>query len=360
MSSSLTRVGLLYGGRSSEHDISVLSARNVYAALAPERYDIVPVYIDPEGRWWRDPSPALLLEGASGDAPRDPVVVTPHTGSGLAVLARGQVVDLGLDVVVPVLHGQGGEDGVVQGLLTAAGVAFVGSGVLGSAVCMDKDVAKRLLGASGIATSPFVLVRKTDEVSFADVEARLGRPLFVKPANSGSSVGVTRVEDEAGFGPALAEAFRFDDKVLVEQAIVGREIEVAVLGNERPEASVPGEIVSTSSFYDYDAKYTDPEASRMDVPADLAPGVAERVRGLAVEAYRVLGCEGLARVDFFVQDDGTVLLNEVNTMPGFTARSMYPVMWERSGLAPSALLDRLIGLAEARHRRDAEIVTTRT
>ena len=359
---STKRVGLLYGGRSSEHDISVLSARNVYAALAPERYDVVLLYIDPQGRWWRDPSPQSLLDDGADHAGSDPVVVTPHTGSGLAALVDGRLAPLGLDVAVPILHGQGGEDGVIQGLLAAAGVAFVGTDVLGSAVCMDKEVAKRLLEASGIATAPFVPVRKAtrEAVSFADVQAKLGMPVFVKPANSGSSVGVTKVEDEAGFGPALDEAFRFDDKLLVEQAIVGREIEVAVLGNEHPEASIPGEIVSTSVFYDYDAKYTDPNASRMEVPADLPPDVAERVRELAVETYRVLGCEGLARVDFFVRADGSALLNEVNTMPGFTKRSMYPVMWERSGLAQPALMDRLIALAEARHQRDAAIVTTRT
>ena len=357
---SKKRVGLLYGGRSSEHDISILSARNVYAALAPERHEVVPLYIDPDGRWWRDTSSSALL-GDADHADSEPVVITPYTTSGMAALVDGHLVPLGLDVVLPILHGQGGEDGVVQGLLAAAGVAFVGTDVLGSAVCMDKEVAKRLLEASGIPTAPFVLVRRAhrDEVSFQEVETMLGMPVFVKPANSGSSVGVTKVEDEAGFGPALDEAFRFDGKVLVEQAVVGREIEVAVLGNEHPEASVPGEIVSTSTFYDYDAKYTDPDASRMEVPADLPPDVAERVRQIAVETYRVLGCEGLARVDFFVRADGSALLNEVNTMPGFTKRSMYPVMWERSGLAQPALMDRLIALAEARHQRDAAILTKR-
>ena len=358
---SKKRVGLLYGGRSSEHEISILSAQNVYAALAPARYEVVPLFIDPEGRWWRDASAASLLQDA-GHADAHPVVVTPHADGGLAALVDGRAEPLRLDVVVPMLHGQGGEDGEVQGLLAAAGVAFVGPGVLGSAVCMDKEVAKRLLEASGIATAPFVSVRKArrEEVSFADVQAKLGLPVFVKPANSGSSVGVTKVKDEAGFGPALDEAFRFDHKVLVEQAIAGREIEVAMLGNGHPEASVPGEIVSTSAFYDYDSKYTDPDASRMEVPADLPPDVAERVRAVATEAYAVLGCEGLARVDFFVMADGTALLNEVNTIPGFTERSMYPVMWERSGLAQPALMDRLLDLAEARHSRDAAIVRRRS
>ena len=282
------------------------------------------------------------------------------TGRLLAQNADGTLDPVEVDVAFPVLHGVNGEDGRVQGLLRTLGLPFVGPDVLGSAVCMDKDVAKRLLQAAGVPVAAWATVRAGRPApSFDDLAERLGTPLFVKPANSGSSVGVTKVEAADDLRPALDEALRYDRTVLVEEAVAGREVEVAVLGNEEPRASVPGEIVSTATFYDYDAKYTDPDAARMEVPADLPEAVAACVRETAVEAYMALGCEGLARVDFFVADDGRVLVNEVNTIPGFTARSMYPVMWAHTDLSAPALADALVRLALERHRRDGALVTER-
>lgn len=362
MSDSL-RVGLIFGGRSPEHDVSVLSARNVARALAEAGHAVVPLRIDRAGRWTVEAyEDGLPDEGGAGAAGwgRPLLFAGEATGRLLAQNADGTLDAVEVDVAFPILHGVNGEDGRVQGLLHTLGLPYVGPDVLGSAVCMDKDVAKRLLRAAGVPVAASVTVRAGHPApSFADVTEQLGTPLFVKPAGSGSSVGVTRVEDEGALRPALDEAFRYDRKVLVEEAVVGREVEVAVLGNEDPSASVPGEIVSTATFYDYEAKYLDADAARMEVPADLADDVAARLRETAVAAYVALGCEGLARVDFFVADDGRVLVNEINTIPGFTARSMYPVMWEQTGIDSPALADRLVRLALDRHRRDAAIVTDR-
>ncbi len=343
-------VGLLYGGQSAEHEVSVRSARNVRLALG-DRYRVTPIYIARDGTWRVTDG----IEGGEGT----PATFAAH-GAERTVQA-GDPGGLGLDVVFPVLHGHNGEDGTIQGFLHTLGLPYVGPDVLASAACMDKVVAKRLLEAAGLPTTPFVVVRahERDRASYDAVARRLGSVVFVKPANSGSSVGVTRVDAADGLAAALDEAFLYDKTALVETGVVGREIEVAVLGNEVPQASVPGEIVSTSAFYDYDAKYEDPDASRMEVPADLPADVAERVREMAVQAYVALGCEGLGRVDFFVTDAGDVLVNEINTIPGFTERSMYPVMWDESGRNPEQLVDELIRLALARHDRDTARKTTR-
>ena len=344
-------VGLLFGGVSSEHEISIRSARNVLRALESAGHRVTPVRIARDGRWHVETAADL-----AGDGPPelDRRAVGAELADGLAAFLA-----LGVDVVFPILHGQNGEDGRVQGFVHTLGLPFVGPDVLGSAVCMDKVVAKELLAAAGVPVTPYRVVRRGETVEFDAVADVLGLPLFVKPANSGSSVGVTKVEAADGFPAALAEAFRYDAKVLVEQAIAGREIECAVLGNEDAQASPLGEIVNTAAFYDYDAKYTDPEASRMQVPADVPPELSDEMRGLALRAYRALGCEGLARVDFFLCADGTLLVNELNTIPGFTERSMYPVMWEHAGLDNAALADRLVSLALERHVRDAAIATTR-
>ncbi|WP_420457075.1 D-alanine--D-alanine ligase family protein [Rubrivirga sp.] len=347
-------VGLLYGGQSAEHEVSVRSARNVRRALG-DRYRVTPIYIDRHGRWLLSDDDHL----ASGDVPGTLAMFVPHTDD--FTVRSSQLQREGVEVVFPVLHGTGGEDGTIQGFLHTLGLPYVGPDVLASAACMDKVVAKRLLEAAGLPTTPFAVVRahERDRASFEALADRLGSVVFVKPANSGSSVGVTRVDAADGFGAALDEAFLYDKTVLVETGVVGREIEVAVLGNEQPEASVPGEIVSTSAFYDYDAKYEDPDASRMEVPADLPDEVAARVRRMAVDAYVALGCEGMGRVDFFVTDGSDVLVNEINTIPGFTERSMYPVMWAETGRSHEQLVDDLIRLALDRHARDAARKTTR-
>ena len=361
--SDSVRVGLIFGGRSPEHDVSILSARNVADALAEAGHTVVPIRISRAGRWTVEDAADGLpdeSEAQTAGAGRPLLFAGEATGRLLARDADGSLDAVEIDVAFPILHGTNGEDGRVQGMLETLGIPYVGPGVLASAVCMDKDVAKRLLDHAGLPVARWAAVRAGQAApSFHDLAERLGTPLFVKPANSGSSVGVTKVEAADALRPALDSAFRYDRTVLVEEAVVGREVEVAVMGNEAPEAAVPGEIVSTATFYDYDAKYLDADAARMEVPADLPADVAERLRALAVEAYAVLGCEGLARVDFFVADDGRVLINEVNTIPGFTARSMYPLMWKVAGRPAPALADALVRLALARHRRDAALETSR-
>lgn len=353
---SSLHVGLLYGGLSSEHEISIRSARNVSRALS-ERHRVTPIYIDREGQWHVETDGSARLGERAGTA--RPLLAAPMQAD-CTVVAGGDSLDaLDLDVVFPILHGQNGEDGTIQGFLQTLGLPFVGPDALASAVCMDKDVAKRLLVAADLPVTPSRTLRPGSEADYEEIAAHLGSPLFVKPANSGSSVGVTKVERADQFQDALAHAFEYDRKVLVETGISGREVECAVLGNEKLEASQPGEIVSTAQFYTYDAKYEDPDASRMEVPADLPPDVSERIRQLALAAFQALGCEGMARVDVFYTDGGEVLINEVNTIPGFTDKSMYPVMWEHSGLDNATLADRLVRLAVARHERDASIKTTR-
>lgn len=346
-------VGLVYGGQSAEHDVSILSARNVRAALG-DRYRVTAVYITRDGRWLVGDSSRLGEGTEAGTA----AAFTPEGGA--ATVSASGLGALGLDVVFPVLHGHNGEDGTVQGFLHTLGIPFVGPGVLASAACMDKVVCKRILEAAGLPGTPYAVVHAHGErPSFEALTERLAPPLFVKPANSGSSVGISRVTEAAGLAEAFDTAFRYDKTVLVEQGVSGREIEVAVLGNEAPEASVPGEIVLASAYYDYDSKYEDPDASRMEVPADLPDATAGRIREVAVAAYAALGCEGLSRVDFFVTDGGDVLVNEINTIPGFTARSMYPVMWEQTGRPFPDVVDTLIELALARHARDRRRLTTR-
>jgi D-alanine-D-alanine ligase len=361
-----TRVIILFGGRSAEHEISLLSARNVLEALDRDRFEPVLVGIDKLGHWRRESE--RTLEAAAGDPrlvaldARAPAVTIEE---GLAITERpGEPVG-SEDVVFPVLHGTYGEDGTVQGMLELAGVAYVGAGVLGSAIGMDKDVAKRLLRDAGI---PIVDFRVVTAAAFkrdaADVHAQaneLGFPLFVKPANAGSSVGVGRVRDALALDQAVREALSFDRKVLLERAVDAREIECAVLGNDEPRASVPGEIVikHRDGFYSYDAKYVDPDGAVWKIPADLPPEVAARVQRLAVDTFRALDLAGMARVDFFLErGTGVLYVNEVNTIPGFTAVSMYPKMWEASGLPPRALVTQLIELALERRAARRVLATT--
>ncbi|MDB4980848.1 MAG: D-alanine--D-alanine ligase [Myxococcales bacterium] len=361
-----TRVIILFGGRSAEHEISLLSARNVLNALDRDRFEPVLVGIDKLGHWRRESE--RTLAGATGD-PRllalDAQAVPVTIEQGLAMSSRLDLPVSSDDVVFPVLHGTYGEDGTVQGMLELANVAYVGAGVLGSAVGMDKDVAKRLLRDAGIPIVPFAVVTaasfQADPNAARAAADALGYPVFVKPANAGSSVGVSRVREPAGLDAALRAALAFDRKVLLERGVDAREIECAVLGNDAPEASVVGEIVVTheDGFYSYDAKYVDAAASTMKIPADVPAELAARARTLAVATFRALELAGMARVDFFLdRKSGDLFVNEVNTLPGFTSLSMYPKMWEHSGLPPRALVTRLIELALERRDARRALATT--
>ncbi|HEV8244655.1 MAG TPA: D-alanine--D-alanine ligase family protein [Polyangiaceae bacterium] len=353
------RVGVVFGGRSTEHEISIMSARNVVAALDPMRFETVLIGIDKNGRFRLHDARALgavsAREGEWVDAPL--VTLAPRAGAAELVLEPGAAPRAAIDVVFPVLHGPLGEDGTVQGLLELLDVPYVGSAVLGSALGMDKDVAKRLLRAAGIPVGPFVTLRKAEferePRAVCRAAAALGFPLFTKPANAGSSVGVRRVTQESDVESALLHAFAFDTKALAEVAIEGREIEVAVLGNEEPLASVPGEIVvqHADGFYSYEAKYLDEHGALLKIPAELSSEKTREVQALALATFLALECRGLSRVDFFLRPNGELLVNEINTMPGFTAVSMYPKLWEASGIGPAALVARLIELAFERKQQ---------
>jgi len=356
---SKLRVGIVFGGRSVEHEVSVASATSILHALDPSRYDVSLLCVDTEGRWRLGGPGALPANASRGEEVTLPAV--PGDGTLLSAAARQPVGRL--DVIVPIIHGTGGEDGCIQGFLELAGVPYVGSGVLGSALQMDKDVAKRLLRTEGIPVVPWVAVHSRELAAGAGAAAdaaihELGLPLFVKPASLGSSVGVSKAKSRAELLEGLRQAARYDDKILVERAVNAREIEVGVLGDDAPEASVVGEIVPKREFYDYESKYVD-EDTELRVPAPLDDDVAERARSLALRAFRVLEGSGLARVDFFLdRDTGELFLNELNSLPGFTEVSMYPRLWQASGLPYPALLDRLIELALERHRRRSELQRT--
>jgi D-alanine-D-alanine ligase len=341
MSERRIRVAVLAGGRSSEHDISVRSAASVVAALDPERYEVVPVQIDRGGGWQLEASSRLSLEpGGEANA------LVPTGGALPASVEAGPI-----DVVLPILHGPFGEDGKLQGFLEIGGLPYVGSGVLGSALTMDKDLVKRVLHSVGIAVARHVVLRdrRFDDADAAAVE-ELGYPCFVKPANLGSSVGISKVASRDGLRDAVALAFRHDAKVLVEEMIPGREVECGVLGNSDPVASLPGEIVITndSDWYDFAAKY-DEGAMELRVPADLPDAVTQELRETALRAFEVCECAGMARIDFFVTPELRVVLNEINTIPGFTSTSVYAKLFEASGIGYGELLDRLIQLALERH-----------
>ena len=351
------RIGVLFGGRSGEHEVSLASAASVIRGLDPEKYEAVPIGISKDGRWLvghgaQKMLPEVLRSGQRVVLPADPnaaaLVPLGETGAGA----------LHVDVVFPVLHGTFGEDGTVQGLLELAGLPYVGAGVLASAVGMDKDVQKRLYQQAGLPVAECLCILRADwEKSRAKVqrgvEQRFRYPLFVKPATLGSSVGMSKVHDREGLPAALDLAAEFAQKILVERAIRGREIEVSVLGNEDPKASVPGEIVPHREFYDYTAKYLE-EGTRLIIPARLTRAQVRRFQDFAVRAFRAIECTGMARVDFFLERrTGRTYLNEINTIPGFTSISMYPKLWEATGLSFRELVDRLIELALAQHREKA-------
>jgi D-alanine-D-alanine ligase len=382
------RVGILFGGRSGEHEVSLLSAASVLNAIDREKYEVVPIGITKDGRWLTAEHAEDLLQGKLMIEPRNLRAGDPETTTSAAVLARGEAVvvppepvhrqsglvpfqtdaammrrasdrAINVDVIFPVLHGTFGEDGTIQGLLELADIPYVGAGVLGSAAGMDKDIMKSLFIAAGIPIVKHVTIlrsawEKEPKTVQKLVESSLTYPVFVKPANLGSSVGISKAHNRKELGPAIEEAAKFDRKIVIEHGVGGkkekaREIECSVLGNDEPSASVPGEIVPGKEFYDYTAKYVD-EGSQLIIPAKLTKAETKKVQDLAVAAFKAVDCSGLARVDFLMDPKtGKIFLNEINTMPGFTAISMYPKLWGASGLAYADLIDRLIQLGLERH-----------
>ena len=364
--SNKTRVGVLCGGKSAEHEVSLRSARNIVEAIDKEKYEVVLIAIDKRGQWFLNDDAQLFLEASNADMP---AIQKGNETDGVSLATQGS--DAGqlvrnadhrpmgpVDVMFPVLHGPHGEDGTVQGLLKLANIPFVGAGVLGSAVGMDKDVMKRLLRDAGIPGPDFITFNRQAKVDYGKIVGRIGSPVYVKPANLGSSVGVSRVKSEKEFGAAVAEAFRYDNKIILEENVEGREVECSVLGNEDPVASTVGEVIPQHDFYSYEAKYLDEKGASLEIPADLPPETVKKVQDLAVRAFQVLCCEGMARADFFIRGEDEVLVNEINTIPGFTKISMYPKLWEASGLSYSDLIDRLIQLALARHGSEQTLQTS--
>jgi D-alanine-D-alanine ligase len=357
------KVGILFGGKSAEHEVSLQSARNVADAIDKNKYQIVLIGIDKTGKWLlNEDSTKFLLNS------QNPKLISLNKENSKSVALIPQ--SLGklssdsmdksekIDVVFPILHGPFGEDGTVQGLLKLAGIPFVGSGVLGSAVGMDKDVMKRLLRDAGIPIGKFIVLKDGEKIPFIKVVSTLGLPFFVKPANMGSSVGISKVSKQSEFVKAVSTAFQYDCKILLEENIKGREIECAVLGNEKPIASVPGEILVHDEFYSYDAKYIDADGATLSIPAKLPKHIIKNVQKLAIDTFKTLSCEGLGRVDFFLKENEEVIVNEINTIPGFTSASMYPKLWEASGISYVKLIDILIQLAIQRFEKEKNLKTS--
>ena len=360
------RLGILFGGKSAEHEVSLQSARSIIAAVDKEKYEVILIGIDKKGRFFAGKSARVLLNATDSDSvspeTEDCVMYVPAGKTGQLVrLSDGN--SLGpIDVIFPVLHGPFGEDGTVQGLLKLANVPFVGADILGSAIGMDKDVMKRLMRDGGIPIPDFMVLhqkkRARGRITFDDVRARLSLPFFIKPANLGSSVGIARVTSEKTFEKAVEDAFRYDHKILAEEYIRGREIECSVLGNNDPIVSVPGEVIPRRDFYSYEAKYVDEKGADLIIPAQLTESEVSRIQKLAIETFKVLCCKGMARVDFFIRENGDIIVNEINTIPGFTKISMYPKLWETSGISFTELIDRLVRLAIERFEEDRKLKTS--
>lgn len=354
-------VAILFGGKSAEHEVSLQSAKNVVEAIDKEKYNPILIGIDKHGKWFlidrsrffqNSGSPKLIKLNKSSDS----VALVPQS--------RGKITNFSnpenkraIDVVFPILHGPYGEDGTVQGLLKLANVPFVGAGVLGSAVGMDKDVMKRLLKDANIPIVKFLVFKDCDIINFEGVVSRLGLPFFIKPANLGSSIGINKVKGKKDFKKAVTEAFQYDRKILIEEYIKGREIECSVLGNDNPIASVPGEVISNHEFYSYEAKYIDEKGVILEIPAKISNKVTKEVQKLAIKTFKILSCEGLGRVDFFLKDNNEIIVSEINTIPGFTKISMYPKLWEASGISYSELIDKLIQLAIERFDKEQNLKT---
>ena len=356
------RVSILFGGKSAEHEVSLQSAKNIVEAIDKDKYDVILIGIDKNGQWYLNEASRFLLHA------ENPKLIALNRSSEHVALVpkdnRNQLVNLSsreslgpIDVVFPVLHGPFGEDGTVQGLLKLFNVPFVGASVLGSAIGMDKDVMKRLLRDAGIPIPDFLVFHKEsiDDIDFERVTRQLGLPLFIKPANLGSSVGIHKVKDESRFMPAILDAFQYDVKILIEEYIKGREIECSVLGNENPIVSIPGEIIPQHEFYSYEAKYIDEKGASLEIPAKLSPEIIKQIQDVALRAFKALCCEGMARVDFFLRNEKEIFVSEINTIPGFTKISMYPKLWEASGIPYTELIDKLIQLALERFEREKKI-----
>ncbi|GGA84926.1 D-alanine--D-alanine ligase [Ornithinibacillus halotolerans] len=359
------KVGIIFGGKSAEHEVSLQSAKNIVDAIDKDKYEVTLIGIAKDGKWHLNDQSSYLLNAEnprliSLNKSNDNVAIVPGSASNQLIHVENATSLEQLDVIFPIVHGTLGEDGSLQGMLRMANLPFVGPSVLGSSICMDKDIAKRLLHAAGINVAKGIVVKRSnkDKLSYKEISEKLGVPMFVKPANQGSSVGVSKVKTEEEFRVAIEEAFQYDHKVVIEENIVGREIECAVLGNDDPIASIPGEVLPNTDFYSYESKYIDEKGAELAIPAELSEEQVKKVQQVAIEAFKTLECEGLARVDFFLTNENKLYVNEVNTLPGFTKISMYPKLWEISGIPYTELISKLIDLAVERHQNDSNLKST--
>ena len=356
------RVGIIFGGKSAEHEVSLQSAKNIVDAIDKDKYEVVLIGIDKAGKWHLNKASSYLLHADDPKLIRlnksnDHVAIVPGEMDRQLIHAANAAHLDELDVVFPIVHGTLGEDGSLQGMMRIANLPFVGPNVLSSSICMDKDIAKRLLKAADIQVAKGLTYTRAKKqlVEYEEAVAKLGTPMFIKPANQGSSVGVSKVSTKEEFDEAVAAAFEYDHKIIIEETLVGREVECSVLGNEDPKASLPGEILPRTAFYSYESKYIDEKGAELAIPADLSDEDTKRIQQTAIAAFEALQCEGLARVDFFLTKEGSIYVNEVNTLPGFTKISMYPKLWEVSGVSYPDLINRLIELAIERHEADNQL-----
>lgn len=353
------RVGILFGGKSAEHEVSVQSARNILEALDKNKFDPMLIGIDKQGRWkLYEPNQSPEKIVSITDLPASHLGLSLNSSTKL-IARHAQEPVQNPDVIFPVLHGPHGEDGAIQGLLEIADIPYVGAGIAGSAVGMDKDIMKRLLHEAGLPLTEHIVLKNTDTIDPQKIIAALGTPLFVKPANMGSSIGVSKVKNDLELERAIKIGFQYDRKILIEKAVDGDEVECAVLGNEHPIASTVGRIVFTSGFYSYNAKYDAANDTTLEIPARLSNKVTKQVQQVALKTYAALECEGMARVDMFVTKQGKVIVNEINTLPGFTKFSMYPQLWQASGLSYTNLITKLLELAIDRHSKRQALLATR-
>lgn len=355
-------IALIFGGKSPEHEVSIISARNIYNAIDKTSSNVVLIGISQEGRWFLEaPENHQIKDFKIGQNGKELFILPGHSENQIRLLANAESIGK-IDVAFPITHGPNGEDGNLQGLLNQINIPFVGPDVLGSAVGMDKDFCKKLFTQAGIGCADGVVLHRhlQNEIDYKAIENQLGNILFIKPANMGSSVGVSKSTDQSTFEKAIKEAFLYDTKILVEKAVVGRELECAVLGNEHPKASTVGEIIMLKGFYDFENKYLSEENTRLFIPAEnVSPEIIAKIQKVAIKAYQCLGLEGLTRVDVFLTPDNEVIVNEVNTLPGFTSVSMYPQLWGKSGISYSDLITQLLQLAIDRHQRKLSIKSTR-
>ena len=358
-------IGIVFGGRSAEHEVSLQSAKNIIEAIDKKKYEVVLIGIDKKGQWYLNETSKFLLHTNNpkliklNRAEKEVALVPTRQGTGRLVGLSDHTTGH-IDVIFPVLHGPFGEDGTIQGLLKLANIPFVGANVLGSAIGMDKDVMKRLLKNAKIPIAKFLVFNRSslNKINFKKVKDYLGLPFFIKPANLGSSVGINKVKSEKQFWPAVKDAFKYDSKILIEEYISGREIECSVLGNDNPIASVPGEIIPQDEFYSYEAKYIDENGAILEIPAKLSLSVVRKIQDMAIKAFKTLCCQGMARADLFLRDNKDIIVNEINTIPGFTKISMYPKLWEATGISYTKLIDQLIQLALDRFKKEQKLKTS--